>query len=207
MSKLSDIQRRLGIRGRTSIFRVWDDGLVHPIGSKQNQIQVSWGHIAAMAIGLGRREYRVSGLYIEYENVVDPEDAITAPTYAATEGLEYYNDLALSSTRDYLRVPLIQAPMLGIETGYQDYFVDGESGNKLTFFAMSQGTTGVHGKAFSDSANSKVFGAALVAIPTFQDATKDVILARAYYDVADQTLKLASSQVGIAWDVTFGLEE
>ncbi len=206
---MPQIKERAGMHvfGQVRLYRTWDDGLVQPLSSRHNQIQVSWGQIAAMTIGLGRKEYRIGGLYIEYENVVSPDDVVTPPVYGATDGLEYFNDLSLSSTRDYLRVPLIQDPMLGIVTGYEDFFVAGETGNKLTFFSQTQGTAGVHGKPFSAGANSKVIGAALVAIPTFQDATQDVIFARTYFDMADQALKLASSQISIAWDINFPLPD
>lgn len=191
------------VRGRVSLFRIRPEGISDILVSKNNQIQETWGMIAAMAIGFGNRSYRVSGLYIEYENMGDPDDAITPPDFERSAGIEYYSDLVYSATRDYLRVPLIQSPLLGIEAGYEGIFTEGETGNKLTFFTQTQGTTGVHGKTFSDSANSKVFGVALVAIPTFQDSTKDVILARTYFDAADQVAKLPSSQIGVSWDVSF----
>jgi len=191
------------VRGRVSLFRVWPEGISDLLTTKCNQIQDTWGMIAAMCIGFGNRSYRVSGLYIEYENMGNPDDPVTPPEFERSAGIEYYSDLVYNSLRDYLRVPLIQTPMLGIEAGYENIFTEGETGNKLTFFTQTQGTTGVHGKPFSDSANSKVFGVALVAIPTFQDSTKDVILARTYFDAADQVAKLPSSQIGVSWDVSF----
>lgn len=191
------------VRGHVRRYRVWDDGIVSLLGGRANQIQLTWGMIAAMTIGLGRRDYRINGLFIEYENMTDPDDIAVTPDFERAAGLEYYDDLLVSSTRDFLRVPLIQNPLLSIEPGYEDTFIEGETGNRLTFFTQTQGTVGVHGKAFSNAANSKVVGAALVAIPTFQDRARDVILARTYFAADEQVLKLPSSQVGIAWDVSF----
>lgn len=189
--------------GRIGLWRVRSSGRVEPVTFKLNQIQYDWGFIAAQCIGLGKREYRVAGMYMEFENVASPGDPVTVPTFGRDEGVEYYDDLVASGVRDYLRTPLTQNPMLGIETGFENFFTDGVDGNKLTFFAQSQGTEGVHGKTYSDSVNSKIFGAALVATPVFADKTQDVVFARSYFAVSEQTLKEASSQIGISWEVSF----
>jgi len=208
--RVGDRVRRKRMEPRGHV-RVWKyDELttnVELLFHKPNQIQDTWGMIAAQCIGMGDRNYRIAGMYVEFENVADPEDPVTIPSYETDEGLEYYNDLAFSGTRDYLRVPLIQNPMLAIETGYEDIFVEGESGNKLTFFSITQGTVGVHGRTFSDAVNSKVCGAALVAIPTFGDRTQDVIFSRTYWDLEDQVLKEVSHQIGVTWDIAFVRDE
>lgn len=184
----------------------WGPGgprVVEPITFKPNQIQYQWGAIAAYCIGKGNRNYRINALYIEYENVADPSDAVTVPTFGRDEGQDYYQDLSFSASRDFLRVPLSFEPTIGIESGFADYFTAGTNGNKLTFFTQTQGTSGFHGKAFTNAANSKVFGAALVATPEFADPTKDLIFARTYFEVSDQTVKEVSSQVGITWEISF----
>ena len=199
MSALRDVAP--DVRGRV---RLWTKraGVWVPRAVIQNQIQYSWGMIAAQAMGRGDASYAIHGMYIEFENVASPGDAVTIPTYGRDEGVEYYDDLVSSSVRDFLRVALLQDPLLGVEAGYENYFGDGE-GNKLTFFAQSQGTTGIHGKTFSDTVNSKVFGAALVATPVFSDRTQDIVFARSYFAVDEQTVKEASSQVGISWEISF----
>lgn len=207
---VADQIRKGMLRGRITVWR--PQGLVtcledlakaEVLLQKQNQIQYEWGAVAAQCIGMGNRNYRVNAMYIEYENVASPSDDVTVPTYGRDEGRGYYDDLAMSATRDFLRVPLLFQPSIGIESGYEDYFTAGVNGNKLTFYTQSQGTTGFHGKSFNSSANSKVFGVALVATPVFADPTQDLVFARTYFEVADQTPKLASSQVGITWDVVF----
>jgi len=199
------------VHGRIGLCRVWfnkrdrrtGQHRVEPLFSKPNQIQYSWGFVAAQCIGKGDRNYRISSMYVEFENVASPGDAVTIPTFGRDEGQAYYSDLMLSPNRDFLRVPLIVDPTIGIEEGFEDYFMAGVDGNKLTFFTQTQGTVGYHGKTFSDSVNSKIFGVALVATPVHGDPSQDVVFARTYFDTGDQTLKLASSQVGITWDVSF----
>jgi len=199
MSALTDITP--DVKGR---LQLWTQrhGLWVPRAVIENQIQYSWGMIAAQAIGRGDPRFHVNTMYIEFENVASPGDPVTIPTFGRDEGVEYYDDLVSSGVRDYLRVALLQDPLLGVETGYEDYFGDGE-GNKLTFFAQSQGTTGTHGKTFSDTVNSKVFGAALVAAPVFSDPTQDIVFSRSYFPTDEQTVKEASSQVGISWEISF----
>ena len=192
-----------GVSGRLGLWRVRRDGHVTPITFTPNQIQYSWGMIAAQTLGNGLASYRVSSMYIEYENVASPGDPVTIPAFDRDEGIEYFDDLQVSGTKDFLRVPLIQAPLLGIASGFESYFTEGVDGNKLTFFTQSSGVAGVHGKTYSVGANSTVYGATLVATPVFADRTQDVIFARSYFDVADQTIKDASSQVGLTWEISF----
>lgn len=206
MSKLIVPHERITgphVRGRVFLWVVRDDGTLVPVTLKHNQIQYSWGFIAAKTLGFGDRGYAIRYMLIEYENVADPADPVTVPSFGRDEGLEYYDSLAMMAGRDYLRVPMLQEPMLGIEGGFEDYFVDGESGNKLTFFAQSMGTEGVHMTPFGAGSNSKVYGAALVAGPGGNDRSRDVVFARTYFDVADQTVKEASSQIGITWETSF----
>lgn len=196
------------IRGRIAVWRPLPaecgrHGRVEHLFRKENQIQYAWGAVATQCIGLGNRNFRISAMYVEYENVADPEDVITPPVFGRDEDRSYYNDLGLSGTRDFLRVPLLIQPTIGIESGFEDYFIEGVSGNLLTFHAQTQGTLGFHGKAFNDGVNSKVFGVALVATPVFSDPSQDIVFARTYFETSDQTPKLASSQIGITWDVAF----
>jgi hypothetical protein len=196
--------RAAAVQGRAGLW-VYNErtGLLLPRCSRPNQIQDDWMFIAAKAIGMRLSNYGISAMYVEYENVADPDDPVAAPAFERDEGVEYYEDLAFSSNRDFLRVPLLQNPLLGIEAGYEELFVAGTSGNKPTFFSMSQGTTGVHGKAYSDAANSKVFGVALVATPVFADRTQDLIFSRTYFAAAEQWAKEASHQIGVTWDIAF----
>lgn len=195
-----------GVRGRVTLWRVTESGLTLPVHTQPNQIQYSWGFIAAQQIGYrrqaGRPDYHVSAMYIEYENVGAPEDPISEdPEFDRALGVDHY--AALSGTRDYLRVALTLEPSLVISTDYTEYFTPGENGNQLTFFAQTSGAEGVNALPFSHVVNSKVYAAALVATPDFNDRTKDVVFARTVFDVEDQITKEASSQIGITWDIAF----
>lgn len=197
------------IAGRVQSW-VRDDrtGLVMPVAAKSNQIQFGWGFAAAMQLGFrrpSRLDYSIAGMYLEFENVGDPDDVVDVPdSFDRDQDLDYYADLSGSGVRDYLRVALMQTPLLGIAEGYEPYFVEGETGNQLTFMAMTSGVVGIHGKEFSSAANSKVIGGALVAIPTWADRTKDVVVARTYFPQEDHVVKSASQQIGVTWSLIFG---
>lgn len=200
------------VEGRVGLWLIREHGrpgpgqsayrTVEPITFKSNQIQYNWGFVAAQTIGRGLAAYKLSAMYVEFENVALPGDPVTIPVFGREEGTEYYGDLQSSGSRDFLRVPLLQDPLLGIATGFEDYFVEG-TGNKLTFFAQTQGVAGVHGKTFSDAANSKVCGVAMVATPVFADWTQDIVFARSYFPLGEQTLKEVSSQIGVSWEFLF----
>lgn len=183
-------------------------GLITPRSEKANQIQFGWGFAAAMQLGFrrpGRLDYSIAGMYLEYENVASPEDLVDVPSdFDRDEDLDYYANLVGSGVRDYLRVALLQSPLLSIAEGYEPYFVEGETGNQLTFMAMTSGSSGIHGKPFSAAANSKVIGGCLVAVPTWADRTQDVVVARTYFPQEDHVVKAASQQVGITWSLIFG---
>lgn len=183
------------IEGIVSLFDVTPEGLWLPRTTDRNQIQVQWGEIAARLFGDGDARYKLSAMYIEFENVASPGDTVTAPSYDQDEGLEYYEALSASPARDFLRVPLLAGPKKGVVSGYEGKV----AANQLTFLAQSGGTEGVHGKEFSDSANSVVFGLALVAAPVWGDRTLDLVFGRRYYAADKQVPKKASSQVGVSW--------
>lgn len=164
----------------------------------QNQIQYGWGAAAAKLLATGNTAYKISAMYVEFENVVDGEDVVTPPTYTRSEGREYYENLSLLPDRDFLRVSLLLPAAVSVEAGYEDYIPDNE-GNLLTFYTQSQGSFGYHGRAFNHSVNSKIFGAALVVTPDADDPTADIIVARTYLNSGDQVLKVAASQVGLTW--------
>tara|TARA_Y100001973_G_C5208638_1_gene343597 strand:- start:7 stop:603 length:597 start_codon:yes stop_codon:yes gene_type:complete len=188
--------------GRVQLYQVDSNNVWTPQANTTNTVLYDWGFIAAKAIGEGDSSYRVNAMYIEFENVASPSDTVSVPTIDRSEGLTYYN--GLSGNQDFLRVELIGLPSITIEDGFESYFTEGETGNLLTFFAQSSGTTGVLGNAtFGSANNSKIFGAALVAAPVWADRTQDVVFSRSYFATSDQTLKQASSQVGITWEVPF----
>jgi hypothetical protein len=213
MSQITDRIAGPRVKGRVGLWRILELGQegrnqyppkqLELIFQQSNQIQYDWGYVAAQSIGVGDRNFRISSLYIEYENVTLPGDPVTPPTFSRDEGVEYYTDLAFSGARDFLRVPLLVEPSIGIAPGFEEWFTEGVDGNQLTFYTQTQGTAGFNGKPFSAAANSKVFGAALVATPVFADQTQDIVFARTYFDTADQEVKSVSKQFGVTWDIAF----
>lgn len=205
------ISAKTGVRGHITLWQVDETtGLKLPVCNQPNQIQYSWGYIAAKQIGYrpnpDRLNYNISAVYLEFENQADPEDEISAEPFGRDLGIGYYNALVDNSVRDFLRIPLILEPAGGVSTGYEPNLPTEQQLNKLTFFVQSVGTTGVHGKQFSHAAEngtSKVFAAALVAAPVFSDRTKDVIFARTVFLPQNQVTKEASSQIGLTWEIAF----
>ncbi|NDD52792.1 hypothetical protein EBZ39_02760 [bacterium] len=205
---LHDKLAQNGVRGHVTLWRVCDDtGLKTPVHAQPNQIQFSWGFIAAQQLGFrpapNRPSYHISAMYVEFENQTNPGDAVQVPAFGRDLNTNYYNSLVSASTHDFLRIPLTLAPATSVSTGYEANLSVDQQANKLTFFVQTAGTTGVFGKTFSHTVNSKIFAAALVAAPEFGDRTKDVIFARTIFNADAQLTKEASSQIGITWDIAF----
>ena len=198
-----------GVRGHITLWRVDEKtGLRLPVGSQPNQIQYTWGFVAANCFGRRRQpdrpDYSISALYIEYENQADAEEPVSVESsFPRDKGVTYYNDFAGSTSRDFIRIPITIEPTIGVSAGYEANLPVDQQGNKLTFFAQTAGVVGVFGRQFSHTVNSKVFAAALVAAPAFNDRTKDVVFARTVFSEANQVTKEASSQIGITWDIAF----
>lgn len=182
--------------GRPCFMRPWAS---RPVTDwDHNDIMYDWAAIVSRLLADGGSQYRIGGMYLEYKNVADPDDVVTPPAFGREDGIAYYNGLAGSADTDFLRVPLIAAVR---SSSNEALFPDG---NRITFFARTQGVVGVHGKAFSDSVNSKLYGAALVAIPDQADRTKDLVLSRMYVATAKQQVKLPTSEIGPEWEITLG---
>lgn len=149
----------------------------------------------------GGERYLPRGMYIEYENVADPEDEVTPPSYDVDETISYYSDLDGSPGGDYLRIPLgFMTPTSSDEDVYPE-------GNTVIFVGNpSDGgpTEGVHGKPFSSGANSKIFGGAIVAIVDPADRSKDLQLIRFYFEGSEQFVFNSGSQklVICRWPIT-----
>lgn len=143
------------------------------------------------------KSYQIGGMYIEFDN----SGAAVNPTPTIGRGgnlAGYYNSLNSGDPdRDYLRVPLVGTQL----TSSND--TNWPSGNQPEFFAQTAGSVGIHGNTFSDVANSRVYGAALVAFPNSGDSSEDLVFARFYFAAANQVVKLAGSQIGINWKYTF----
>lgn len=180
--------------------RIYQAGKSENAPWEPNALLYEWGAIFSQLILRRGLNYGIGGMYIEFENVNNPGDPVTAPTFTRDvgEGLDYYNALANSSNRDYLRVSIISGTL---DTSDPVKF---PKGNQPVFFAQTSGLVGVHGKPFSDVNNSTVFGGALVSFVDETDHTLDLVLSRSYVSTARQQVKLPTSQIGFEWRLTFG---
>jgi len=192
---------------KKAVFRVYtvQDGLVDSPENRvyltewnNNLVTYEFAAISANLLAGTGLNYRIGGMYLEFENVASPGDTVTVPTFDRTRGVSYYNNLAGSADRDYLRVDLSAATISSTDS------TDFPKGNSVLFSARSAGLTGVHGKTFSDSANSVIYGAALVSFVDGNDATQDLIYSAAYLSAANQQAKLATSQIGVEWELIHG---
>lgn len=143
----------------------------------------------------GARGYHVNTMYLEFKNLAAPGDAITPPSFDRGDGIAYYNGLISSPDTDFLRVPLTVGPL--VESSGGDY-----AGNQTTFFGISEGTVGFHGKPFLPSSNSAIFGAALIASPDPADQSLDKVYARVYTGI-DKILKQTGFEIGVTWTTRF----
>lgn len=206
MAARSSIRPSLRGPGPSGLHVLWlrePTGLLTPVVQQPNQIQYDWGFVVAQLMGFAKSEYQPSTIFLEFENLGNPATTVTPPSYDRDEGVGYYDDLSLSSTKDYLRVPLQSTPSLGVASGYDSYFTEAGTGNKLTFMGITTGSVGVHGRAFANANNSKVYGAALVATPDENDHSKDLIIARTYYSSGNQVVKDAVRQFVPTWELSF----
>lgn len=211
---LLDQQSSSHVNGFVSLSRINEiTGVQTVVAAQKNQIQYTWGHIAAMLFGARpgteRENYRIGAVYFEYENVLSADTAVVEPQsfprnlavpYAFYDSTDWQNG---TNTRDILRVPIVVTPALSTSNGYQSLLPTEQQTNQITFFAQTSGVSGVFGLNFSAGNFSKVFAAALVATPAVDDMTKDVVFARTVFDSSSQVVKDASSQIGITWTVAF----
>ena len=186
--------------GWYTVYDISPDGVWIPRFRKRNTLMVSHGFAYAQLLGNGDRSYRISKLYVEFENTVG---AVSEPSYSAFDSREYYDNLV--APKDYLRLDVLGAPRISIVPGYEAYFnaANGE-GNRLTVTGQTSGAVGENGLEFSDAVNSRVYGLALVAAPQDGDKTKDILITRGYWtDGGDQAEKQASGQIAVSWDLDF----
>lgn len=172
------------------------------LGTGKNVWPYSWGLIAAQAIGRGDRDYRLRGMYIEFENVPNPNNPVTVPPVDLLTGVDYYQGLSGSPTRDFVRVPFDLTPTIAPAAGYESLCPEGE-GNSVIVHAQTQGDTGIFGKAFSATVYSKICGFAVIATPDWADRTRDLVFARAYFEPDQQLIRPETGELQIQHNLIF----
>jgi hypothetical protein len=167
---------------------------------RANNFLYTYGHIAARCIGLGQEAWKVSAIYLEFDNSgISPA---SPPAYDLDEGIEYYDGLASSVDRDYVRVPLDSTPSIVVAPGYESLLAP-DRGNRIVCSAQTSATQGAGGKPFTAGAGSVVFGLALAATPAPDDPAADVLLARGYY-ATDQQVPKVDTVMRTQYRITFG---
>ena len=186
------------VAGRVRAVVLGADGRRRPVSRawRHNDVIREWGAIVAQLLATGQSKYRVSRMYMEFANVASPGDPASIPAFdrSVSAGRPYYDALLTSPDRDYLRVPITSAI---VSSSDDELF---PNGNLVTYFALSSGVVGVHGKPFGNASNSVLVGGALVAAVEDADPTRDLIFSRFYFDVSEQVAKPLTAQVGIEWE-------
>ena len=162
-----------------------------------NAVMYDWATIVAESLRNepDGKNYSVGGMYLEFEN--NGGAAVTPPSFDRSGGKDYFDSLLTDPNRDYLRIGLAGSTLTSTDLTLFP------RGNKLSFIAQSAGVTGVHGKTFSDSVSSRVYGGALVAMPVQADDTQDLVFSRFYFSSSgDQLIKQAGSQITLTWPLT-----
>lgn len=165
---------------------------------QKNMVCYDWG-VCAAALFRGLqdgKDYKIDSMYLEFDN--SGADVNPVPTIARTTYNSYYR--SLTGTADFIKVPLI-ATSGSASSG------DFSGDNVAVFYAQSTGTTGSRTTSpltFSDGAGSRIYGAALVATLDSGDTTQDLIVSRIYFAPGSQVEKVAGSQIGVTWALTFG---
>ena len=186
------------IRGRRRFHRVDDKGLWLPVTPwRHNLVVYEWGAIVANLLASGDSNYHINGMYLHFGNVAHSGDKVTIPDVTREWNADYYHDLSALSTVpvDYLWAPMAAANVTSSNV------LTYPKGNRVNFFACSQGVAGLNGLGFRDDLYSTVFGVALVAMRDSTDRSQDLVLSAAYYEADDQQAKLPSSQIGVQWQL------
>jgi hypothetical protein len=165
-------------------------GIIRKMIERENLVLYGGADILAKLLS-GDPKYAVNTMYLEFSNI-----APAIPSFDRTGGVSYYNGLAADPNVDFLRVPLTVNPV--IDSSDPVLYL----GNRVTFFGVSEGTTGFHGKTFGPVAPSTVYGAALVAAPDVLDQSQDVVFSRAYAGIGSVT-KEAGFEIGVTWTIQF----
>jgi len=172
---------------------------------KKNQLQYDWAAIAGKCIAVGDLNYRLRGMYLEYENVAAPGSAATLPDTSRGTTQAYYAGLNAVANRDFLRLPFATAPATTTDGEFTSHFAPHTGlGNIFTCAVITTGVAGFHGKPFATAGvNSKIAGLALVAMPIENSQAADLIFARLPLAAPEQILFSAGAQKLVRWHIAF----
>ena len=136
----------------------------------------------------------IATMYLEFVNVDEPATPAAIPSFDRTRAIDYYDDLADSPDRDYLRLAIQTAHT--VSSGG-----DLPANNGCFWSARASGTIGVHGKPCGVAANSKLVGGVLAASPSWADPTRDILFSAAYLPEDGQLIYIAAAQWTLDWRI------
>lgn len=127
---------------------------------------------------------RLDIAYLEFVN----GPAVTPPEFDPTESAAYFDRLDSTPDRDYLRCSILSHSLkpLGDKT-------------VLSLLIVSDGDDGIHGKPFSATAGSRIYGVTLAASQA--NGRRDLLFARHYYEPTDQLEKSEIGNIMISLDL------
>lgn len=185
----SPYKTNLMSRGRVRVFHMDADGVFDLRRDVRNTIVYQGADILAKLL-TGNPEYAVSGMYIEFENSNPPSGVIAVARADTPESIPSSS----ANPTDFMRVGLSATPLLASTD--DDFY----SHNQATFFAITEGSIGFNGVAFTAASNSVVRGAGLVARRDPADQTLDLLYARV---ALDPLAVPAGGRIAVEWRVFF----
>ena len=171
-------------KGRIELSWV-KDGVWTPFHEQPNLVVYGAADILASAI-TGNRF--VNGMYIAFENA-----SVARYSEDASNDAAYYAPVVPIDDRGFVRVTTLGEPI--IETTDPNY-----SGNKVTFLGVTDGTSFLPGVDVEDT-ESVFYHSALVSIDENNSQEDDLVFSCS--DFAIDVTKIAGSQLGIRWEITF----
>lgn len=136
----------------------------------------------------GQSEYKVGGIYFQFQNLASAGDPITPVSVAQTDTVDTFQ--ALSSPNGFVRAALSLEP--AISTQGASY-----SNNRGTYYAsIAESAIPVTaGITFGNSQNSALSAAGLVATPT-SDYLDDILIARVSLT---KLIPQVGMKIGVEW--------
>ena len=180
--------------GRVCIGHFDDDGnLIGELTPMKSNLVTFDGTEVLSRILAGQSEYKIAGVYFEFENAAAP----VLPSFDRTTGIADFQGLA--APKDYIRETLSAVPT--ITTGDSSGSGNPYENNRANFFALTAADQGENGVAFNAASDSQIVSVGLVAMPESGDPSKDILYAR--FVPASAFPKVAGRNPGITWTAEF----
>lgn len=166
-----------------------------------NLVLYGWGQAVARDLvnaALGRAAVGFNAVYFEFENMAAPGDRVLdAPTLERDRDRAYFDGLSVHAARDYMRVPVTAVNLINSDEAV--YAI----ANGIAINARTRFSVGVHGKPFSEAANSVVFGAFLASAEDWDTPSQDIIVHGHYFEADEQEPKYDIKPVAADWEIYY----